>query len=461
MKLIKSIWFFLKLGAIAYLVVWLFNRPGTIDIKWQGWVIETSVGFMIGCLLVVLAVTAVLYHWWRRLVSLPKAVQDYRKEQQINKGYQAVTRGLLAVAAGDDLTAHRQAKRAENLLSGRPLTKLLNAQAALMKGDDAQARQHFTSLLEDPEGAFFGVRGLLTRALNNGDTAEALEMARQAYDKEPKRPWVIKILFDLEAQARNWNKARSLITKGMKYDAFTKDEAAQHEAAILLAESMTAFDIGQLDEALKLAQKAQKKAPSFTPAILQTAKLQQENKKKTAAEKTIKTAWKKNPHPDLADFWADIAKDRLPLDQVKWAESLIASNPEHIESRLVLAKAAMTASLWGVARTQLTAALKNAPTKRVYKLLASLEQKEKGDDTQARKWLEKMTKAKPDAQWVCKNSGMTFEEWTPICPADHAFNSLEWRQPIPKSSSASSSLGTVSNQNILPPSVLDAQEFGR
>ncbi len=458
MKFLKSVWFLIKVGFIGYGVYWLANRPGTIDISWQGWIIETTVGFATACLIILVIITAVVYHWWRRLISLPKIVRKYHKEQQKNRGFQAVTRGLIAVAAGDDITANRQAKKASVLLHDQPLTQLLSAQAALMKGDQSSAKEHFTALLENPEGAFFGLRGLLTNALQRGDTAEALKIARQAHEKEPKRPWIVKILFDLETRATNWQKAHDLLPKAVKLGSFSKKEAHEHEAAILIAESIAAENIGQIDEALKLAKKAYKKRTDFIPAILQIAQLHLKMGKKTLAEKLIKTTWKHIPHPQLADFWAYMRQDHLPLDQVKWAEKLVAVNPDHIESRIALIKAAMKASLWGVARTQLTAALKNAPTKRVYHLFAQLEQKENHDDSQARHWLEKMTEADPDAKWVCQNTGAIFGEWTPLSPADHSFNSLKWqipRHPIQTSLKAQ----TPSNQNILPPSVLDAQEF--
>ncbi len=450
MKILKTAWLFIKLLILGYLIFWFMNRPGTVNIQWQGWIIETSVGFIIACITVITAVIAVLYHWWRHLISLPKAWRNYHQEQQKNKGFQAVTRGLLAVAAGDQLTASRQAKRADHLLSDKPLTKLLNAQAALMEGDEAKARHHFTSLLEDPEGSFFGIRGLLTNALSKGHKDEALNMARKAYEKEPKRGWIIRVLFDLETQAKNWQKAQELIPKALKYDAMTKQEVNQNQAALWIAQSIE-IEEDILDEAIKLATKAYHKSNHFIPAIIHLARLYLKNDQNKKAEKLLLKSWKNTPHPDLAQLWMNMSKNRLPLDQVKWAEKLIRNAPNHIESRLILAQTAMQASLWGVARTQLLSAKRENPSKRVYQMLARLEKKEKQDEKSARQWLEKRDNASQDKTWICESTGAIMDQWYPICPINGTFNTIRWSHPDQNLNAKD----LVGQDNIIPLSVLE------
>src|SRR5262249_1991532 len=69
--------------------------------------------------------------------------------------------------------AKRQAKIANNLLNDPPLTLLLAAQTAQLGGDEDAARRYFTAMLEKPETAFLGLRGLLMQAMKAGDRAEA------------------------------------------------------------------------------------------------------------------------------------------------------------------------------------------------------------------------------------------------------------------------------------------------
>jgi len=52
-------------------------------------------------------------------------------------------------------------------------------------------------MLERPETAFLGLRGLLMQALKAGDRREALELARRAYEERPKTGWAITTLLAL------------------------------------------------------------------------------------------------------------------------------------------------------------------------------------------------------------------------------------------------------------------------
>src|SRR5262249_57792128 len=87
------------------------------------------------------------------------------------KAYRALTQGMVAVAAGDAGEARRQAKLAGTLLNDPPLTLLLAAQAAQLDGDERAAEKYFRAMLDRPETAFLGLRGLLMQSLKAGNNA--------------------------------------------------------------------------------------------------------------------------------------------------------------------------------------------------------------------------------------------------------------------------------------------------
>ena len=93
--------YFLLLIALAFGLAWLVDRPGEILLNWQGYRVKTSVLVALG---VVLALALLLTIIWNLLrfffglaPSLSRATQTRRRE----KGYAALSRGIIAVGMGD------------------------------------------------------------------------------------------------------------------------------------------------------------------------------------------------------------------------------------------------------------------------------------------------------------------------------------------------------------------------
>ena len=61
----RALWFMVKVAIVVAIAVWLAERPGTVAIAWQGWVVETSVAMAVLITLAALAAAALLYRLWR------------------------------------------------------------------------------------------------------------------------------------------------------------------------------------------------------------------------------------------------------------------------------------------------------------------------------------------------------------------------------------------------------------
>src|SRR5262249_58178204 len=85
----------------------------------------------------------------------------------------------------------------------------------------------------------------------------------------------------------------------------------------------------------------------------------------------------------------------------------------HVESALALARAAIAAQDFALARTTL-APLIAAPTQRVATLMAELEEKEHGDIGRAREWMARALTAARDPAWTA--DGYVSERWMPVSP---------------------------------------------
>ena len=255
----------------------------------------------------------------------------------------------MAVAAGDAETARRQARRAETLLDGRPLTMLLSAQAAQLQGDDQAAARFFTTMRERSDTEFLGVRGLLAQAMKRQDWNEALSLAERAHRLNPKSDWVVAALYDLQRRAGRWADAEGTLNQRVALHLLPPSDAPRERAEILVKQS----EAGPADAALGLAKKAFNADPGYPPAAARYARLLIAEGSLGRAATALERAWAISPDPELADLYWEARQSHDALSKVKAAQRLATHNPDHPESRIAIAVAALEARLWGEARTNL------------------------------------------------------------------------------------------------------------
>jgi HemY protein len=108
-------------------------------------------------------------------------------------------------------------------------------------------------------------------------------------------------------------------------------------------------------------------------------------------------------------------------------ETLAQMAPGHIEGALAVARAALDAHEFGIAR-QALAPLATAPTQRVAVLMAELEEKETGDEGRAREWMARAVHARRDPAWTA--DGIVSDRWMPVSPVTGRLDAFQWRDPI-------------------------------
>ena len=435
--MLRAAWFLLVLAGLTAAAVWFAEHPGDVSIRatipWQDWpdvAVTTSVPVLIAAVALVALVSALVYHFWRWLSGGPRRLVERQAARRREQGYLALTKGLVAVAAGDAKAARRFGKNSDRLLDN-PLSLLVLAQAARLNGDEAAARRHFDAMLAHSETEFLGLRGLLVQATKAGDWEAALGYARRAYALRPSTEWVSGALFDLEVRAGNWRAAQRTLEAAVRRKHIGPAEAPRRRGVVLAERARAAHAAGRDEEALRLAREAHKLAPGLVAATVLAAGLLTAAGKKRAASALIEKGWGRAPHPQLAHAYAAIAPQETAMQRVKRFERLRERAPDHPESRIAVAEAALAAELWGTARSHLEAAAESRPTQRVYRLLATLEERDDGDAEAVRFWLLRAAEAAPDAAWRCDTCGAAAAEWSTCCASCGAFDGLAWKVSPP------------------------------
>ena len=439
--MLRALFIFIVVALLSALAIWLADNPGDLTMHWRGYEIRTS--FVVGVGVMALAAFLVLlvYRIVSGFIDTPASVSAFLEKRRQQKGFLALSRGMVAVAAGDAAEAKRYAAQAHKLLDAPPLTLLLAAQAAQLEGDEKSASGYFERMLDAPETAFLGLRGLFIQARRAGDREQALAHARRAFELRPQTPWAAQAVFEIEAAEEDWDGALKTLDREVSAKVISRDKARRRRAVLLTAKAMTAAEATQgqageaqkaaLEKAVVLALDAVALEPAFAPTVALAARLCSETGRARKAARLIEAAWDVEPHPDLADVWLNMTDGESGYDRAVRARVLAARNPEHIESRILVARGAIGARDWTAAREALAVYAgpdaTETPTQRICELMAEIEEGAFGDRGAARGWLARALHAPQDPQWTGEN--YRSPRWAPIDPMTGAFDALVWTAP--------------------------------
>jgi HemY protein len=286
------------------------------------------------------------------------------------------------------------------------------------------------------------------QAMKRGETERALDLARRAYRLRPKSDWVAGVLFDLDVRGRRWLDARVAADEAARRGLMPPEISRRRRAVLALELGRDAEARGDAEEALRHAREAHELAPDFVPAALVLADGWIKLGKGRRAVAMIERVWRAAPHADLVPlYWLALGTGNA-LERMRATQRLVNGSPDHLESRLALATAALEAKLWGEARRALASVGDNPPA-RVCRLMAALDEQERGDLNASRAWLMRASLADPDPAWVCDACGHAVKEWGALCAKCHGFDSFRWRTPPHVA-------GLTGPAPVAPPTVLTA-----
>jgi HemY protein len=403
---------------------WLAERPGGLVLVWQGYEIRTSL--MVAAILAALAIAAIAFigavvRW---VVSTPQSFGHFLGARRRDRGYRALTRGMIAVGAGDVRAARRAAQESQTLLGKEPLVLLLSAQAAQIAGDGTAARTAFEALSGEHDTRVLGLHGLFVEARRQGEHAAARHFAEEAMRLAPKIGWAGTALFEYQCRAGDWQGAIATLSANADGKIVDKNRARRLRAVLDTARAMD-LESGEPDEARALALEAHKLAPDLVPAATTAARLFARASDIRRATRILEATWKVAPHPELAEAYASVRPGDSVRDRLKRVKRLAELRPSHPEATMAVARAAIDGHDWQEARTALGGIMRANPTERVCLLMAEIEEGEHGDQGRVRAWLTRALGAPRDPVWVA--DGQVFERWAPVSPTSGRIDAFEWR----------------------------------
>lgn len=426
--MIRLFFFLLVIAACAYAVSWLAAFNGTIHMQIADYVVEISLLASVVIVVLIILVLVSLIEMLLWFKAAPRRISRAIQEKKRDKGIKALTEGFAAIAAGDSKKAHDLARRTRRYLGEIPLTTLLAAQTAQLEGNHDKIKQHYNNLLENDETELIALKALLMEAHKDGNDEKALELAKRAVALNPDMHWAVKMLVDLYKQTKQWEQAQMTLEAAVRRRVIRIEEAKRSSAMLYIARSKEAEEQKKRNDALYFAQEAQKQLPYFVPIVVQLATLYHETGRDARALKLLESTWKRSPHPDITALFLEIHHNIDENKLVKKAIKFTSSNPDAMESDLLIAQATIKAKEYAQAQNYLKIALSKGETKAACTLMEKLETLASNDEKTIEKWRERTKQATADPFWGCSNCGHKTEKWHYTCQHCHAFDTLEWRE---------------------------------
>ncbi|WP_404401161.1 heme biosynthesis protein HemY [Pelagibacterium halotolerans] len=419
---------YLTLSLILALgIAWLIAMPGTVLIDFGSYRLEPGLGTAIGVVIAFMVLTILAWAIVRRILEAPRTLARHAAHRRHEAGVEALSDGLIALQAGELTKARSLARDARSKLPENAAAQLLEARAELALGDLAAAREHYRALISNPKTAVAALAGLHEQAIAQNRPNAALTFARKALVLAPSLDWASQAVFENLAAKGAWAEALDMSgslpahTRAQRADKKRRQGVLQTALAGTLEET-------EPDAALEHALSALKSIPDFPPAALIAGRIYINRGDTRRASGLLRRIWRATGHPHIATLYAHVKPGASAVERLKRIRALVEAPREDRTAAIVLARAAIDAYEWTLARNTLAPFASAEPTQQICLLMAEIEEGQSGDQGRAREWLARAVNAPRDPIWTA--DGVTSDEWAPASPVTGRLDAFEWKVPV-------------------------------
>jgi HemY protein len=412
---------------IAALAAWLISLPGTLTLEAAGYRMQPRLGAAVFMFIIVAIVVIALWAIIRRILSAPRNMARRTRERRREQGVEALSDAIVALQAGDPARARMLAREAQARLPANAAARLLEARADLALGDMPAAREHYRALIASEKTAVAALTGLYDQARAQHRPEAALTFARKALALAPQSGWAADAVFDDLTRRGQWADAVAMVNAEQATSREERARKRRRQAVIETArarEAETSHPLAALDHALT----ALKLLPDFVPAALIAARIHINRGETRKAMSLLRRIWRATGHPDIAALYAHAQPGASAVERLKRLGEIIETPPPHRAAGMALARAAIDAYDWPLARSALAPFIGPDATQGVASLMAEIEEGQSGDQGKAREWLARAVRAPRDPAWTA--DGLVSDEWEPMSPVSGKLDAFEWKVPM-------------------------------
>jgi HemY protein len=424
--MIRLFFRFAVIVALAGAFAWLADRPGVLRVDWLDYRIEAPLAVGLAVLFAAFILCLWLYGLLRKTFRAPGTMSGFFRTRRNRRGYDSLSRGIIAIGAGDLMAARRHAQIAARSLQDEPLARLLEVQAAQLSGDSKRVGHLFEAMSKTDDTRLLGLRGLFNQARQSGDFIKAGKIAAEALKVSAGLSWASNAVLAGQCAERNWTGAAATLEAQRRNRLIDQGMANRKLAVVLTAQAIEQEKIAP-SMALQLALKALKLDPSLVPAAVAAGRIYAAQGQARKAARVIERTFRINPHADLVRIYAYQKSGASPRERLKKADDLVQKFGGGEEGAVGSAEAAIAALDWARAKDILDGFLEERPRARLCALMAEIAEGE-GDKGLAREWLARGMRAPPDPKWTA--DGMVSDQWQPVSPVTGELGAFQWKVPV-------------------------------
>jgi HemY protein len=424
--MIRLFFRFAIIVALAGAIAWLADRPGVLRVDWLDYRVEAPLAVGLAVLFAAFVFCLWLYGLVRKTFRVPGTMSGFFRTRRYRRGYESLSRGIIAIGAGDLMAARRHAQIAARSLQEDPLARLLEVQTAQLSGDSKRVAQLFEAMAKTDETRLLGLRGLFNQARQSGDFIKAGKIAAEALKISAGLPWASNAILAAQCAERNWAGAAATLEAQRRNRLIDQGAANRKLAVVLTAQALEQEKISA-PAALQLALKAHKLDPALVPAAVAAGRIYASQRQARKSARVIEQTFRINPHADLVRVYAYQKSGASPRERLKKADDLVQKFGGGEEGAIGAAEAAIAALDWARAKDILDGFLEERPRARLCALMAEIAEGE-DDKGLAREWLARGMRAPPDPKWTA--DGMVSDQWQPVSPVTGELGAFQWKVPV-------------------------------
>ena len=258
--MIRVVLFLVFVACVAVGAAWLADRPGDVTVTWLNHRIETSVMVAAAAILLVAAFAVLFWSIVRAALQSPRRLARVLRDRRRTTAHRAISRGLIAIGAGDARAAQRFAREAGGLSAEEPLALLLSAQTAQLAGDRDGAERAFRAMAARSDTKLLGLRGLYVEAQRRDDAIAARRYAERAAEAAPGLSWAGQAVLQYRTATGDWAGALAALDSLRRGGQVDRDAWRRQRAVLLTARALGAAD-SDTRAALAFAREAASSCP--------------------------------------------------------------------------------------------------------------------------------------------------------------------------------------------------------
>lgn len=381
--------FILQAILAGFVVLWLVRHPGMIDIDWLDYHLEMPIALFLGAAFLVFLTSVFFFKILRAIWLIPGKFRDRYNVYDRKKAHVNLMAAISAYENENLERAYELLNPALQNLETKPIATFFASLIAQKQGKISEVQTYLTELTRLPGGESLGYQRLITQEYEKGKNHNAADYARQALPYIAYAPKLGNVIFDTFLSCGLLEDAEQAFQKIAHCKLLPKEKLMRLGSKLASAKSQAALDLQKFQCALQEARKAYDICPELEQALLYARLMIIQNQSRQA-RKLLEKTWKETPDPKIIDLYFTTYDVLDPFAKYQMVEKLVQENSSHPTSLLARARAAMTAELWGVARSYLQEYQDHYPEDHCFlTLMAEYEQRANHDTEAALRWLTK------------------------------------------------------------------------